>query len=61
MTNSSLKHKDQVFFGVVYASILIKIYLFLCIVVNVTCMISHFQDGGSLKLNPLVKTGRLKI
>jgi hypothetical protein len=28
----------------------------LCIVVNMTCRISRFQDGGSFKLNPLVTT-----
>ena len=33
--------------------------LFLCIVVNMTCTISRFQDGGSFQLNPLVTTGRL--
>ena len=35
--------------------------LFLCIVVNLTCTISRFQDGGSFQLNPLVTTGRLII
>jgi len=35
--------------------------LFLCIVVNMTCTISHFQDGGSFQLNPLVMTGILII
>jgi hypothetical protein len=35
--------------------------LFLCIVVNVICSISRFQDGGSFQLNPLVTTGRLRI
>ena len=51
MTTSSLKRKDQAFFGIVYASILIKKntkinwqgrhFNYFC--VNVTCMISRFQ------------------
>ena len=35
--------------------------LFVCIVVNMTCTISRFQDGGSFQLNLLVTTGRLII
>jgi hypothetical protein len=31
-----------------------KHLLFLCIVVNMTCRISHFQDGRSFQLYPLV-------
>jgi hypothetical protein len=33
---------------------------FLSIVVNMTCRISRFQDGGPFHLNPLVTTCRLK-
>jgi len=32
----------------------------LCIVVNMTCRMSRFQDGGFFQLNPLVMTCRLK-
>jgi len=47
MTKSSLKQRSGVLWCGVCSNF-DKIYLFLCIVVNVTCMISHFQDGGSL-------------
>ena len=33
----------------------------MCIVVNVTCRISHLQDHGSFQLNPLVTNGRMRI
>ena len=33
----------------------------MCIIVNVTCRISRFQEGGSFQLNSLIMTGRLRI